>query len=244
MARPMSGYGPVLYSVDEPSGVAHVLLNRPDAANALSSQLVDALATHLVSFDRTVRVVVISGSGANFCGGFDVKEDGHLAQRMRQIDGLLTALGSVPAITIALAQGNVVGAGADIVSHCDIRLAYDDARFSFPGLRKFGVVLGTARLSQLVGVKVAVDLAVGGAVLDVASAVRVGLIDSIVDCRETAVAAVSNWGETLSSLDDRSFLTFLHALRAAHARSPDATADLIGSLGRVGRFKTGSSAGN
>ena len=128
-----------------------VRLDRPQAANALSSELVEALHEVL---DEAAGVkpeaLVLEGNSRHFAAGFDLaglsrESDASLAHRFLRIGLLLERLATAPYLTVAVVEGAAIGAGADLVAACDHRLAGTDARFAFPGA-SFGVVLGTARL--------------------------------------------------------------------------------------------------
>ncbi|PPJ22622.1 hypothetical protein C5E45_26245 [Nocardia nova] len=131
--------------------VWRVRLDRPQAANALSSELVETL--HQV-LDEAAAVrpeaLVLEGNPQHFAAGFDLtglssESDASLAHRFLRIGLLLERLATAPYLTVAVVEGAAIGAGADMVAACDHRLVGPDARFGFPGAR-FGVVLGTARL--------------------------------------------------------------------------------------------------
>ncbi|WP_153412191.1 enoyl-CoA hydratase/isomerase family protein [Nocardia macrotermitis] len=140
--------------VVERGDVWDVRLDRPAAANALSSGLVEAL--HEVLDQATVerpKALVLKGNQRHFAAGFDLtglagESDASLAHRFLRIGLLLEKLVAAPYLTVAVVEGSAFGAGADLVAACDHRLAGPDARFAFPGPR-FGVVLGTARLRAI-----------------------------------------------------------------------------------------------
>jgi enoyl-CoA hydratase len=136
--------------------VTHLTLNRPQKANALSESLVEALldAVEYAYTDGT-RLMVIDGAGAHFCAGFDftdfqAQSDGELALRFVRIETLLQEIYHAPFETLVFAHGRNFGAGADLVCACGIRVVAPEATFRMPGLR-FGVVMGTRRLSHRIG---------------------------------------------------------------------------------------------
>lgn len=136
--------------------VTRLILNRPDKANALNPALVDALAAALDACTRDgTRLAVFLGNGSNFCAGFDFSDfetasEGDLALRFIRIESLLQAVYHAPFATLALAHGRNFGAGTDLVAACGLRVATPGATFRMPGLR-FGVVLGTRRLTHRIG---------------------------------------------------------------------------------------------
>jgi enoyl-CoA hydratase/carnithine racemase len=131
-----------------------VTLDRPERANALSAELVEAL--HRV-LDEAALVrppaLVLRGNARHFAAGFDLgglelETDATLAHRFLRIGLLLERLASAPYLTIAVADGAAIGAGADLVLACDARLVAPGVTLRFPG-SQFGVVLGAARRTLL-----------------------------------------------------------------------------------------------
>jgi enoyl-CoA hydratase len=128
-----------------------VTLDRPDRANALSAELVEALHGVL---DEAVVVrplaLVLRGNARHFAAGFDLGGLEHetLVHRFLRIGVLLERLAAAPYLTVAVADGAAVGAGADLVLACDARLVAPGVTLRFPG-SAFGVVLGHARRTLL-----------------------------------------------------------------------------------------------
>jgi enoyl-CoA hydratase/carnithine racemase len=133
-----------------------VTLNRPDKANALAAPLVAALqnAIDTAKSDGTT-TFTLQGNGSNFCGGFDLsaldaESDETLIPRLLDLERMLQSIYYAPFATIALIHGGAFGAGFDLATACDYRLATPDARFRMPGWR-MGLALGTRRTAQRVG---------------------------------------------------------------------------------------------
>jgi enoyl-CoA hydratase/carnithine racemase len=131
-----------------------VTLDRPARANALSAELVEALHTVLDEAE-VVRpdALVLRGNARHFAAGFDLagidlETDTTLAHRFLRIGLLLERLATAPYLTVAVADGTAVGAGADLVLACDARLVAPGVTLRFPG-SQFGVVLGAARRALL-----------------------------------------------------------------------------------------------
>jgi enoyl-CoA hydratase len=176
-------------------GVALLRLDRPEKGNALSAALVAALHAGLrdAIADPQVHTVAFAGDGRNFCTGFDLSDldavdDAALLHRFVQVELLLDAVWRAPVRTVAVAQGRTWGAGADLFSACDVRLATADASFRFPGVG-FGLVLGTRRLAVRVGRDEARRLTCDGASLDAAGALRCGLATAPADAGIDSLAA-------------------------------------------------------
>ena len=98
---------------------------------------------------------MFQGTGKGFCAGFDftgieTQSDADLVYRFVRVEQMLQAVRHAPFATLALVHGACFGAAADIVAACGRRVAVPGATFRMPGLR-FGVVLGTRRLADLIG---------------------------------------------------------------------------------------------
>ena len=141
---------PVLLRSDA-EGVAGLALNRPDAYNALSRELLAALQHELdrIKDDPATRVVVITGSGRAFCAGHDLKElQGERADPekvrglFRQCSDMMLALTRLPQPVVALVDGIATAAGCQLVAACDLALATTNARFATSGVR-YGLFCST-----------------------------------------------------------------------------------------------------
>ena len=181
--------------IDDTDGVVTFTLNRPDKANALDATLVERLHEALDCVPEGARVLVLRGAGRNFCAGFDFTgfEEAtisELAWRFVRIEQLLQRIAHSACKTIALAQGGCFGAGADLVIACEVRCAAPDARFRMPGWR-FGLALGTRRLSACVGNDFARHMLEVAKVIGAPEAIAKGLIN--------ATAAPDAWSELVDS---------------------------------------------
>jgi len=178
------------------AGTVTLRLTRPERGNALGAALVDALRTAL---DRCaarpdVHTVILRAEGKDFCTGFDLSDLEHstgaeLLQRFVRLELMLQSLAHLPVRTVAAVQGRAVGAGADLVAACDVRLATPDATLRFPGAQ-FGIVLGLRRLAQRVGVEHARRIVTCGETLDATRARDLGLISDIANDLDIALAAL------------------------------------------------------
>ena len=159
-------------------------LNRPESANALSPALVEALINALTTAGE-VRLCVIRGEGKHFCAGFDLSDleslsDGDLLWRFLRIETLLQLVHHAPFPVLALAQGQIVGAGADLFAACWRRVAAPGAKFRMPGWN-FELALGTRRLTALIGRDAARDLLIDTKVLSADEAVSCGLASELAE---------------------------------------------------------------
>ena len=171
-------------------------LARAARGNALAAPLVDALHVALddASRDHSVRTVVLAGEGPHFCTGLDLSDlatcsDGDLQLRLVRIEELLARLWHAPWRTVAVARGRCWGAGADLFAVCETRVAAPDTRFRFPGAQ-FGLVLGTRRLAERVGVDAARRIVIEGVEWEATQALAAGLATAIGDAATTAESRV------------------------------------------------------
>lgn len=163
------------------AGVATLTLARPERGNALAADLVEALlaAVDAAFADANVHTLLLRSEGPHFCTGLDLStladsSDGELLWRLVRIETLLQRLWHAPIRTAAFAQGRCWGAGADLFAVCDERVADDSTTFRFPGAQ-FGIVLGTRRLAERVGVQAARRIVVEGGQWSAAQALQAGL---------------------------------------------------------------------
>lgn len=213
--------------------VATLWLDRPERGNALGAEIVDALS---LAFDQAVetgaRLVVLRGSGKHFCTGLDLGDldaisDGDLALRILRIELLLQKVHGADVTTMAIGNGRIFGAGADLFAACDHRVALEEAKFSFPG-PAFGLVLGTARLAALVGDSRARALLLRGEPVDAPAALALGLATAV-GAPDEAIAAAARDAERL----EPATVAMLHA-RTRHADDDGDLAALARSLARPG----------
>ena len=168
-------------------GVLTLTLNRPDKRNALSAPLLLALMEGLerADLDAGVRVVVIRGSGKDFCAGADLEE--LLASADRSLDeneqaaltlgNIFLRMRQVPKPIVAVVHGRALAGGAGLATACDIILAQESARLGYPEIQRgFVPAMVMTMLRRQVGEKVAFDLASTGRVLTAAEAQALGLI--------------------------------------------------------------------
>jgi len=182
-------------------GVAILTMNRPEARNALSQQMLGALLEALprLAADPDVGAIVITGAGGAFCAGGDVKgfaaTDGganhgrspeQAAHALRQSMEVSRWLHDVPKITIASIPGAAAGAGLSIALACDFRIAARGAKITtaFAKVGLSGDFGGTYFLTQLVGSAKAKELYLLSDVILAEEAERIGMVNRAVDPRE------------------------------------------------------------
>lgn len=174
-------------SYDVHDQIATITLNRPEARNGYTIQMADELAE---AFDRadgddSVRVVVLTGAGKDFCVGADLS-DGSLSVGVEQADQswdepagrCSMRIFTMNKPVIAAIRGAAVGAGSTVILPADYRLASTDARFGFVFSRRgiYPEGASTWFLPRLVGLGRAMDWMVSGRVFDAAEALAAGMV--------------------------------------------------------------------
>ena len=213
-----------------------IALDRPDKANALSADLVEALLAAVADAEAAgARVLAFKGNGRNFSagfdfGGFEEQSEADLLQRFVRIELLLQAIARSSCLTVALAHGRNFGAGVDLFAACRWRIAAPEATFRMPGLA-FGIVLGTRRFAAIVGRDNAREILEGLLTFDAARALQTGFARRIAPADEwpPAIAAA---GDAARCLSDASRARLYGALDTG---SDDADlADLVRSAAAPG----------
>ena len=174
------------------NGVAALTLNRPEAANAMNLELAQDLmeAALRCDEDQAVRAVLISGRGAMFCGGGDLKafadRGDDLPRYLKEVTRCLHAAVAhfvrMDAPVIAAVHGSAAGGGMSLACAADLLLAADTARFTM-GYTRAGLtpdVSSSYFLARSVGFRRAMELTLTNRVLDAAEAVALGLVTRVV----------------------------------------------------------------
>jgi enoyl-CoA hydratase len=163
-------------------------IDRQERRNALNADLCDQLLSHL-SANPTLRAVVITGAGSAFCSGADLvtrfAADGDAPTDTFRpaFEEVLDAIVAYPAPVIAAINGPAIGAGMQLAVACDLRIAALGARLAIPGGR-LGIHLSARniwRLAMLVGQAAARDFLLAGRNVDAEEALRLGLVQRVVD---------------------------------------------------------------
>jgi len=176
-------------TLDIKGGVAAIVIDRPQARNALNLATMRALADALDEIDRgRARVVVIRGAGEKaFCAGGDLKELEHMrsaegaAQMARQMRSTLDRLGELKVPVIAAVNGDALGGGAELAIACDFRIAAAHARIGFPQVN-LGLIPAWGapeRLAALVGRARALQVMLTGRAFTAEEALQIGLVEGV-----------------------------------------------------------------
>ena len=176
---------------EDAGSIATLTLNRPEALNALSEELMAALQSALdaLAADRGVKAVILRGAGRAFCAGHDLRQmqgkrqapDGGRAYYQAlfaQCSRLMTAISRLPQPVIAEVHGIATAAGCQLVASCDLAVAAEDTRFGVNGVN-IGLFCSTpmVALSRNIGRKKAFELLTTGEFLSAADAEAHGLIN-------------------------------------------------------------------
>src|SRR3954451_23359858 len=182
------------YSVDE-QGIALIRLERPQARNAIDTQMLLELLEHLAVArgDEAVRVLVFSSADhMGFSAGADVKEEldsEGKVRRMQLFADVYDQIVALPKPTIAVCHGDVVGGGAEIAVACDMRVGGSNLRLRFPGAA-LGVPVGPARLVSLCGLAAAKYLLLSSRTIGADEALRIGLVNRVAPAAATEASAL------------------------------------------------------
>lgn len=181
------GTPPVLIEVA--AGVATFTLNRPGQFNAISSEMLDALAAGLgrVAADPSVRVVIVGGAGRAFSGGHDLKEmmanrtEAFIGDLFERCSNVMLQIQAMPQPVVARVHGIATAAGCQLVAACDLAVASTEARFATSGIN-FGLFCATpgVPVSRNVPRKRAFEMLFTGEFIDAETARDWGLVNRVV----------------------------------------------------------------
>jgi enoyl-CoA hydratase/carnithine racemase len=182
------------YEVGE-QGVAVLRLQRPDARNAMDTQMLAEILEHLAVArdDDGVRVLVISSSDhMGLSAGADIREaidEQSKVERMQLFADVYDQIVAFPKPTVAVCHGDVVGGGAEVAIACDMRVGGSNLRMRFPGAA-LGVPVGPARLVTLCGLAAAKYLLLSSRTVGADEALRRGLVNRVAPAAGTEEAAL------------------------------------------------------
>ena len=184
---------PLVLNTRDPRGVVTLTLNRPQAFNALSEGMLEALQRELdrVAVDTTARVVVIAAAGKAFCAGHDLKEMraepslGYYERLFALCGRMMMTVQKLPVPVIARVHGIATAAGCQLVAMCDLAVAVREAKFAVSGVN-LGLFCSTpsVALSRNLGRKAAFEMLVTGDFISAEEARAKGLVNRVVDAAE------------------------------------------------------------
>ena len=219
--------------------VGVVTFNRPEARNALTWDMYDALvaACDTAESATDVRVLIIRGAGGAFAAGTDISQfrefangDAGVAYE-RRLDAVIDRIERVAMPTIAEVDGAAVGGGCAIAMACDFRICSERARFGVPVSRTLGNCLSianTARMVDLLGMAMTKDLLLSGRLIDANEAYQRGLANVVLptDQLEAETSKIAAELSTRAPSTIKATKAMLLRLRD-HRRPPPGSADDI-----------------
>ena len=193
----------IIYEQDQ--RVVTITLNRPDTRNALSGDLIDGLidALEKANRDKNVGCVILTGAGKSFSSGGNLQEIKNMTTKdnMSQsqledwyrfgIQKIPLTMNAIDVPIVAAVNGHAIGAGNDLCTMCDIRIAGEDAKFSESFLR-IGIIPGDGGswfLPKIIGLSRAAEMILTCDVLDAEKALNWGLVSHIVKSEELIIQA-------------------------------------------------------
>jgi enoyl-CoA hydratase/carnithine racemase len=234
----------VLFDVEGP--VALLTINRPDAHNAMTLDMYDALASACdrVDANPAIRVFVLRGAGGRaFSSGTDIAEfravtsgDDGLAYE-RRLEKVVERIERLRAVTIAQVQGVATGGGCLVALACDLRICTPDARFGVPVARTLGNCLSAAnvsRLLELIGPARLKDVMMTARLIGAPEAATFGLVTRLaepgaIDAVVREVAAAVSTHAPLTIAATKEMIRRTRAARAAIVDADDLVAACYGS---------------
>ncbi|MDT0632855.1 enoyl-CoA hydratase-related protein [Rubrivirga sp. S365] len=217
-----------LQTETDADGVLTITLDRPDALNALSQQLVAELSKALrLARQDSVRGVVITGAGEKaFAAGADIGEfagmeplDAHRFAARGQ--AVFSGIESTPKPVVAAVNGFALGGGCELAMACHLRVASETAQFGQPEVQ-LGLIAGyggTQRLPRLVGRGIATEMLLTGDRVSAQRAYEIGLVNRVVPAEEL-IPTAKQFVLTIASKAPVAVAMTLQALRAADLPLP------------------------
>jgi enoyl-CoA hydratase len=201
--------------LDETDGIAVLTLNRPEKRNALSRALREEIVGRLDELAKSdaVRAVVLTGAGPVFCAGFDRSEfaGGGMEEVFEEATEYHRRVYTFAKPLIAAVNGPALGGGCDLAAMCDFRLAAASAAFGQPQVR-FGAPAAYDLMRAVLGTGVAREMCLTGRTYDAEEALRIGLVNRVLEPEELLDAArtlardVASLPEGVSEIAKRGFV--------------------------------------
>ena len=205
------------------NGIYTITINRPDKLNAINNQVMTDInnAVQEVYDNNSIRSAIITGAGPKaFVAGADISEFSGLSVEdgksvaQKGIDTFFKIENS-PKPIIAAVNGFALGGGCELAMSCHFRVASDNAKFGQPEVN-LGLIPGyggTQRLVQLIGKGRAIEMLISGNMIDAATALQYGLVNSVVAPDELLQKAIS----ILTVINSKAPLAVAKCIEAANA---------------------------
>jgi 2-(1,2-epoxy-1,2-dihydrophenyl)acetyl-CoA isomerase len=229
--------------VDRTDGVATLTMNRPESMNSLSVALKEALRDTVqdVAQDRSVRAVVLAGTGRGFCVGQDLREHVALLEAddpsplstvEEHYNPTVLSIATMPKPVVAAVNGMAAGAGAGLSFACDFRIAAQTAGFLI-AFANVGLTLDSGvswTLPRLVGAARATALSLLAEPITAESALEMGLVNAVVE-PERVLPAAQELAARLAAGPTLAYAAIKESIAYA------ATADLASALAKEGELQ-------
>ena len=187
--------------------LGYLTINRPNALNALNTEVLSELADALkeIEADDAVKAVIVTGEGKAFVAGADIAQ----MSKLNAVEGrammqaghkVMNTIDQMPKPFIAAVNGFALGGGCELAMACDIRIASSKAKFGQPevGLGIIPGFCGTQRLSRLVGKGMAKYLIYSAEMINAEEAFRIGLVEKVVE-PDALMEAAEKLANTIAS---------------------------------------------
>lgn len=230
--------------VDEKDGLATITLNRPEQRNAIDREMIDEMhhaLDRLAEADSIGALVLTGAGGQAFAAGADIAQlrDRRRADALKAINStLFMKLEQFPFPTIAAIQGFALGGGCEMAMACDLRVAGRSSKFGQPEVG-LGILAGAGaieRLPRLVGLGRAKELLYTARIIDTEEALRIGLVNQVVDDGKALEAALA-LAQSIAK-NDRLAVRLTKASLNASARSNDQVGIAIDAIAQAVCFES------
>ncbi len=235
-------------------GTLWIAFNRPQARNALTFAMYEALARYCsdVPVDGSVKAIVITGAGGKaFAAGtdmtqfrtFDTAQDALDYEQL--IESVLDRVERCPVPTIAAMNGACTGGGAAIAAVCDLRIATESLRFGFPIARTLGNCLAAANLARLAGVIGAArvkEIIFTARLIKAAEALQINLVSEILADESAMLERAASLAEHVGSMAPLTLRATKEAMRRNRNAQQVDDSDLLLSCYRSEDFRAGMEA--
>lgn len=229
---------------NDTNAIAHLRMNAPERLNALSDEMLAALQAEFDALkeDRTIRAIILSGTGKAFCAGHDLKQmtagrqskdrgQAYFRDLFDRCTRLMLTIPTLPQPVIAQVHGIATAAGCQLVATCDLAVAADDTRFGVNGVN-IGLFCSTpmVALSRNIARKQAFEMLTTGKFISAAKAESLGLINHAVPAdalASTTQQLAQTLADKLGSAVTVGKQAFYEQIQMPIAQAYDYTADVM-----------------
>jgi len=238
----------------EKDGVLMIILNRPEALNALNQLLLSDLRQILedIHLNPEIKGIILTGAGEKaFAAGADIKEftglDEHNARELAENgQKIFSLIENCPKPVIAAVNGFALGGGCELAMACHLRVAAPNAKFGQPEVN-LGIIPGyggTQRLTQLVGKGRALELMMTGDMVDAETALQIGLVNHLVGSHEELLPRCHKLLDKINSKAPLAITGVIESVNAFYGQGDGykTEADCFGKCAATEDFMEGTNA--